>query len=72
MASKKKLSQDQEFKVMLLVLDKFLWLGFGILTFGVFTSITKTRTDGATWIVAGAVMLLLFMWLITKEYQVLK
>jgi len=69
--AKRKLTSDQEFKIMMLVFDKFLWLGFGILTFGVYTNVTKTRTDGASFIVAGAIMLILFMWLIKKEYSVL-
>ncbi|MBI2141928.1 hypothetical protein HYU15_00370, partial [Candidatus Woesearchaeota archaeon] len=33
---KRKLSQQQEFEIMKLVLDKFLWLGFGIMSFGLY------------------------------------
>ena len=33
---KKRLTQSEEFEIMKLVLDKFLWLGFGIMAIGFF------------------------------------
>lgn len=72
MAKKKKLSNQQEFEIMKLVLDKFLWFGFGIMAFGLYESLTKTLIDGLTYMVAGAVILFLFLILIVKEYEFIK
>jgi len=35
-SGKKRLTQDQEFQIMKLVLDKFLWLGFVLMAFGMY------------------------------------
>ena len=70
---KRRLSEQQEFEIMKLVLDKFLWLGFGIMAFGLYTlSSTQSIPIGLSWIVAGAIILLLFTWIIVKEYEVIK
>ena len=73
--AKKRLSQDQEFQIMKLVLDKFLWLGFVLMAFGmweIFSNGLEALTNGITLIVAGAIILILFMILIVKEYEVLR
>ena len=36
---KKRLTQDQEFQIMKLVLDKFLWLGFLVLAYAVYLGV---------------------------------
>lgn len=69
---KKRLTEDQEFEIMKLVLDKFLWLGFIIMAFGLYTIVAKTFFEGMTWIVVGAIFLLLFTYLIVKEYEIIK
>jgi len=69
---KKKLTQHEEFQVMLLVLDKFLWLGFGIMAFGLYSMFMVSITNGLLLIIAGAIVLLLFMVLIVKEYEIIK
>jgi len=69
---KKRLSTQQEFEIMKLVLDKFLWLGFAIMAFGLYVLFTKTFVEGMAWIVVGAIILILFMILIVKEYEVIK
>ena len=69
---KKRLSQQQEFEIMKLVLDKFLWLGFILMAFGMYKMFTDTIYTGLTWIVVGAVLLILFMLIIVKEYEVVK
>ena len=69
---KKRLSEQQEFEIMKLVLDKFLWLGFIIMAFGMYKMFTDTIYAGLTWIVVGAVLLILFMLIIVKEYEVVK
>ncbi|MBL7054693.1 hypothetical protein ISS05_02960 [Candidatus Woesearchaeota archaeon] len=69
---KKRLSQQQEFEIMKLVLDKFLWLGFIILAFGMYTMVTDTISTGLIWSTAGTFLLILFMWIIVKEYEIVK
>lgn len=69
---KKRLSEQQEFEIMKLVLDKFLWLGFVLMAFGMYKMFTDTIYTGLTWIVVGAVMLILFMLIIVKEYEIVK
>jgi len=72
---KKRLTQSEEFEIMKLVLDKFLWLGFVIMLFGLYTMVTADSNaivKGLSFIAAGAIVLILFMILIVKEYEVLK
>jgi hypothetical protein len=69
---KKKMTAQQEFEIMALVLDKFLWLGFGIMAFGVYKMIAETVTDGLYYVITGIVLLILFMVLIVREYEVMK
>ena len=68
----KRLKENEEFQIMLLVLDKFLWLGFGVMAFGLFKMISSTIADGIYFVITGAVLLLLFMILIVKEYEIVK
>ncbi len=70
---KKKLTQAQEFEILKLVLDKFLWLGVGIMAFGLYTivSTASTTLEGFAYMVAGALVLILFMILLVKEYEIL-
>ena len=69
---KKKLTQSEEFEIMKLVLDKFLWRGFGIMVYGLYKMFTIDIANGIGLIVAGAVVLVLFMILIIKEYEITK
>jgi len=69
---KKRLTAQQEFEIMKLVLDKFLLLGFAIMGFGLWQMWQVSIPAGLVWIVAGAVVLVLFMMLIVKEYEMIK
>lgn len=70
---KKRLSQPQEFEIMKLVLDKFLWLGFVVMGWGMYLSLTaESILEGVWHMIAGAVMLLLFLVIIIKEYEIVK
>ena len=70
---KKKLSAQQEFDIMKLVLDKFLWIGFVIMVYGLYKMAeVGAMMDGLWYIVAGAIVLALFLILIVKEYEVIK
>jgi len=69
---KRRLSEQQEFDIMKLVLDKFLWLGFGIMAYGLYLMYTSAIPLGLSWMVAGAVILLLFTWIIVKQYEIIR
>lgn len=72
---KKRLSKREEFEIMKLVLDKFLWLGFGIMAFAVWIFINSGYTnimDALSAFVVGVVVLILFMVLIVREYEIIK
>ena len=69
---KKRLSQAEEFEIMKLVLDKFLWLGFGILAFALYSILNDNTLGGVIMMVIGIVVLILFMALIVREYEIRK
>ena len=70
---KKRLSEAQEFEILKLVLDKFLWLGFIVMGWGMYLSITaESLLEGVWHMIAGAVLLLIFLVLIVKEYEIVK
>lgn len=71
---KKHLTRQEEFEIMKLVIDKFLWLGVGIMAYGFYKMITA-NTDiwyGLTVLLSGAVVLVLFMMVVLKEYNYAK
>ena len=69
-SGKRQMTEAQEFEIMKLVLDKFLWLGFIVMGFGMYQSLSASSFMAGIWyIVAGAVLLLLFLWIIVKEYE---
>jgi len=73
--AKKKLSQAQEFDIMKLVLDKFLWLGFVIMAWGLFQLIVdglEVLADALITMAAGAIVLVIFVYFIVKEYEFIK
>ncbi len=69
---KKRLTQSEEFEVLKLVLDKFLWLGFAVMAFGLFKMATANIQSGIAYLVAGAAILILFVIIIVKEYEISK
>lgn len=70
---KRRMTQPQEFEIMKLVLDKFLWVGFGIMAFGLYTMLGGNNVaDGLYYMIAGAVVLFIFLIIIVKEYEVFK
>jgi len=69
---KRRLSEAQEFEIMKIVLDKFLWLGFGIMAFGLYQMYNASIQIGLPWIIAGAIILFLFTWIIVKQYEVIR
>ncbi len=70
MANKKHVSVQQEFEISKLVLDKFLWLGFIVMGWGMYQSLSQASFLAGIWyMIAGAVLLLLFVIIIIKEYE---
>lgn len=75
MKQKKRLTQQQEFEIMKLVLDKFLWLGAVVMLYSMYIIFSKgweVWQSALAVFIVGAVILLLFMWLIVKEYEIIK
>ncbi len=69
---KKRLSEQQEFELMKLVLDKFLWLGFIVMAFGAYQMAVSDIVTGSLWFIAGVALLLLFVILMVKEYEIVR
>jgi len=70
---KKRMSDDQEFQIMKLVLDKFLWLGFIVMGWGMYQSLSQDSIMAGLWfMISGAVLLLIFLVIIVKEYEIIK
>lgn len=71
--NKKKLTRDQEFEIMKLVLDKFLWAGLFILLYGFYTILQGAGLQYGFWVMAaGAMLFVLFMGILIKEYEILE
>jgi len=72
-SKKKKLTEQQEFEIMKLVLDKFLWLGFAIMAIGFVVAVSGgSLFNAVSYLVVGALVLILFLILIIKEYEIIK
>jgi hypothetical protein len=72
-SGKKQMTEDQEFQIMKLVLDKFLWLGFIVMGWGMYQSLSQASIEAGLWyMISGAVLLILFLIIIVKEYEILK
>ena len=68
---KRRLSEAQEFEIMKMVLDKYLWLGFGIMAYGLYQMYSNIQV-GLSWIIAGSIILFLFTWIIVKQYEIIR
>lgn len=75
---KKRLTQSEEFEIMKLVLDKFLWLGVGIMAYGLYVLVSGVTAEagifskGIITMIIGIVLLILFMIIIVKEYEIIR
>jgi hypothetical protein len=72
---KKRLTQSEEFEILKLVLDKFLWMGFGIMAYGFYVLVSgqaEALTQGISFLFGGSVLLMIFMFLLMKEYEIVK
>lgn len=71
-SKKRSLSSNEEFEIMKLVLDKFLWLGFGVMAFGLYKIVGSGLAEGLYYIIAGAVVLLALTVIIVKEFEFIR
>jgi len=71
-SGKRQMTEIQEFEIMKLVLDKFLWLGFIVMGFGMYLALQGAMMDGLWYMLSGAVLLVVFMVVIIKEYEIWK
>lgn len=70
---KRRLTAAEEFEIMKLVMDKFLWLGFGIMAYGLYVILSLGSVSGGLYyILSGAVILLVFMVIIVKEFEFIR
>lgn len=69
---KKTLNREEEFQIMKIVLDKFMWLALVVIGYGFYKMITYGPVYGLIIIVCGAFLMLVFMWMIIKEYNYMK
>lgn len=69
---KKRLSGQQEFEIMKLVLDKILWVGFAAMVFGIYKMAVSSLISGIIWFIVGVVFLILFIIIVVKEYEIIK
>ncbi len=72
MKIKKRLTEEQEFEIMKLVMDKVLWAGFIAMGFGGWRLIVGDYSFGIIMVLAGAIVLTVFSWLIVKEFEYMK
>lgn len=73
MPMKKRLTENQEFEIMKLVLDKFLWIAFIVMGYGFYKIVdTGSASPGALYMIAGVVLLIIFIVVIVKEYEIIK
>lgn len=71
--AKKKLSADQEFEIFKLVLDKFLWIGFAVMLYGAWQlTVNLMITEGLVFMIAGIVLLVLFLRMLHSNYIIKK
>ncbi len=72
MKLKRRLTSTEEFDIMKLVLDKFLWIGTGLMAWGLFQSIQGETETGLYFLLTGAILLVLFSVFIVREFEHLR
>ena len=69
---KRRLSSSEEFEVMKLVLDKFLWLGTGFVAWGLYTVLTADFSAGMYRILIGALIFIVFAAIVVREFEMVR
>jgi len=71
--AKKRLTQQQEFDIMKLVLDKFLWVAIVVVGYGAYLGLVSDEWGlGISWAIAGFILLVIFLVLIVREYEIIR
>ena len=70
--AKRRLTRQEEFDILKLVLDKVLLLGFGAMAFGLYQLYKTAALDGFYIMFAGAAILVIFSIILIKEYEITK
>ncbi|MDO8741051.1 MAG: hypothetical protein Q7J54_05770 [Candidatus Woesearchaeota archaeon] len=70
MKIKRRLTQAEEFEIMKITFDKFLWVGVIIMLFGLYQLFQEAAINPIYIILIGAVILVIFMIIIAKEYEI--
>jgi hypothetical protein len=72
MKVKKRLTQAEEFEIMKLVLDKFLWIGVAVMGLGLWQILNlNNMPTGLTLIITGAIILVAFLIIIVREFEII-
>ena len=70
---KKRLTRQEEFQILKIVLDKFLLLGVAIMAFGLYKLVASADFWlGFYVLLAGGIILLIFMIILVREYEFMK
>ncbi len=67
---KRMFTSDQEFQMMKLVLDKFLWVGTVVIVYGAYLMAVKADiTDSLLMIAAGVIVFIIFIVMLVRDYE---
>ncbi len=71
---KKHLTREEEFEILKLVLDKFLWIGVFLLMLGIYSLLFANFDFVVSLVIlgAGVVLMLLFARILIREYNFAK
>lgn len=72
--TKRHLTRQEEFDILKLILDKFLWMGVLIMGYGMWRMVSFS-TDiwyGLSVMLGGAILLLIFMAVLVREYNFMR
>ena len=72
MKHKRRLSSSEEFDIMKLVLDKFLWIGTALMAWGLYTVFTADFASGMYCILAGAAVFIVFAGFVVREFEFIR
>ena len=71
---KKHFTRQEEFEIMKLVLDKFLWLGAGLMAYGLYKMLIANQSIwyGLAIMLCGGLIFFIFMGMLVREYNYMK
>lgn len=69
---KRRLSSSEEFDIMKLVLDKFLWLGTIFVGWGLYSVLVSDFTAGMYRMLVGVVIFIVFAGIVVREFEMIR